>query len=194
MHSQSPLLAFKAHTLFAKSSSLEVALLLKNEQNHKVSEPILCFDAETGRQLDLDLSGSMEEITRRYGRQSEAAGSEPVDSRPRRGRPRLGVIGKEVTLLPRHWEWLEQQRGGASATLRRLIDQARKELSGQEQVRQSQDAAQRFMTAIAGNLPGYEEAVRALYARNKAQFDKETANWPADVRRCARDFAQHALM
>jgi hypothetical protein len=78
--------------------------------------------------------------------------------------------------------------------LRRLVDQARKEMSGQELVRQSQDAAQRFMTALAGNLPGYEEAVRALYARNKAQFEKETANWPVDVRRCARDFAQHALL
>lgn len=197
MHSQATIIAFQGQNQITRASALDVALLIKDEQNQPDSAPVLLFDADTGRQLDLDISGSVQDIERRYGRPStepEAAESGQADQEKRRGRPKLGVVGKEITLLPRHWEWLEQQRGGASATLRRLIDQARKELSGQEQVRQSQDAAQRFMTALAGNLPGYEEAVRALYARNKAQFDKETANWPTDIRCCAREFAEHALM
>ncbi len=186
--------AFQAQSQLIRAPVMEVALLLKSAQNQSDNEPILLFDAETGRQLDLDISGSVEDIEKRYGLAENEPESMESGLVKRRGRPRLGVVGKEVTLLPRHWEWLEQQRGGASATLRRLIDQARKELSGQEQVRQSQDAAQRFMTAMAGNLPGYEEAVRALYARNKAQFEKETSNWPADIRQCARNFANHALM
>ena len=194
MNSQSTIVAFQAQNQLARAPALEVALLVKKQQKQIDSDPILLFDAESGRQLDLDISGSVGDIERRYGRSDAAPATTESGEGKRRGRPKLGVVGKEVPLVPRHWEWLEQQRGGASATLRRLIDQARKDVSGQEQVKQSQDSAQRFMTAVAGNLPGYEEAVRALYARNKAQFDRETANWPTDIRRCARDYAQHALV
>lgn len=205
--------AFQAQQQLVKASLLEVALLLNraavqelgagdgegggegNSEAHglKHKGEVLLFDADSGRQIDLDVSGSAEDIRRRYSEQVSDPDAEIKGPKKRRGRPKLGVVGKEVTLLPRHWEWLEQQRGGASATLRRLIDQARKALSDQEQVQQAQDAAQRFMTAMAGDLPGYEEAVRALYASNGPKFREETARWPADIRRCAGEYAEAAF-
>jgi hypothetical protein len=103
-------------------------------------------------------------------------------------------VGREVTLLPRHWEWLDQQRGGVSAALRRLIDENRKERAAEDAIREAQDSANRFMMAIAGDFPGFEEAVRALYARDGAKFREETQRWPADIRRCASDYAEAALM
>ena len=158
---------------------------------------LLFFDSGSGKQVDFDFSGSLREIESRFSpdhlpNDALDAGAS-VASERKRCRPKLGVVGREVTLLPRHWEWLETQRGGASAALRRLVDQARKEMSAKELTRQSQDATQRFMTAIAGNLPGYEEAVRALYACDKARFEQETAGWPADIRQCSRKFAEFAL-
>ena len=209
--------AFQAQQQLAKASLLEVALMLNraavqelgeregegggeggsegNRKAHSLKHKgeVLLFDADSGRQIDLDVSGSAEDIRRRYREQVSDPDTEIKGPIKRRGRPKLGVVGKEVTLLPRHWEWLEQQRGGASATLRRLIDQARKALSDQEQVQQAQDAAQRFMTAMAGDLPGYEEAVRALYAGNGPKFREETARWPADIRRCAGEYAEAAF-
>ena len=105
----------------------------------------------------------------------------------------MGVGGREVTLLPRHWEWLDAQRGGASAALRRLIETARRENAGEDRIKSAQDAAQRFMYAMAGNLSGFEEAIRALYARESTRFEQETAGWPIDIRNCAREYAKPAL-
>ena len=99
-----------------------------------------------------------------------------------RGRPRLGVIAKEVTLLPRHWDWLNVQPGGASVALRKLVDEARKTSGDRDRVRAAQEAAYRFMSAIAGNLPGFEEATRALFAYDRRGFTHLVANWPEDVR------------
>lgn len=98
------------------------------------------------------------------------------------GRPRLGVVAREVTLLPRHWEWLSQQRGGASAALRRLVDEARLRQGDQDAQRQAKERVYRFMSAIGGGLPGFEEASRALFAQDGAAFAHRTAHWPADVR------------
>ena len=106
-----------------------------------------------------------------------------------RGRSRLGVVGREVTLLPRHWQWRDQKRGGASAGLRRLIDENRKEQAAEDAIREVQDSANRFMMAIADNLPGFEEAVRALYARDGAKFRKEIQRWPTDICRCKSGYA-----
>jgi hypothetical protein len=103
------------------------------------------------------------------------------------------VVSREVTLLPRHWEWLEQQSGGASAVLRRLVDQARKHESGEQRMRLAREAAGRFMTAMAGNYPEYEEATRALWAGNRAGFDARIAQWPADVRRYCERLASEAF-
>jgi len=150
-------------------------------------EPVLVFDDTTGRPVDLDLRGSDDEIRTR-ARQLAAAlepgahdGPSPGTARRGPGRPRLGVVGKEVTLLPRHWAWLAAQPGGASATLRRLVERARKDGEGQDQVRRARDAAYRFMSAVAGDLPGYEEALRALYRGNRSDFRERIAGWPPDV-------------
>jgi hypothetical protein len=137
---------------------------------------LLIFDDETGRQVEFDFSGTLEEVLRRVA---------PPEGAAKPGRPRLGVIGREVSLLPRHWEWLEEQPNGISATLRRLVDEARKREPGKQKARAARDAANRFMTAMAGNLPGYEEACRALYAGDAEGFSCETRAWPNDVRKHA---------
>jgi hypothetical protein len=99
-----------------------------------------------------------------------------------RGRPKLGVVPREVTLLPRHWEWLGAQPGGASVALRKLVDTARAAHVGLDRRRAAQKAAYQFMTAMAGNAGGYEDALRALYAADRGRFEQQTASWPADIR------------
>jgi hypothetical protein len=136
--------------------------------------PLVVFEDATGCAVDLDLRGTVEDA---IGRLPPAA----VEPKPTRGRPKLGVTAREVTLLPRHWEWLATQPGGASATLRRLVDQARRETGASDVARQAQEATYRVMTTLAGDLPGYEEATRALFARDRARFDQLTAAWPADI-------------
>jgi hypothetical protein len=135
----------------------------------------LVFDDATGRQVDLDPRGIPEEI-------AVPNPEEPAPEPRGRGRPRLGVVAKEVTLLPRHWDWLSAQPGGASVALRKLVDQARKSSGDRDRVRAAQEAAYRFMSAIAGNLPGFEEATRALFAYDRRRFGERIAAWPEDVR------------
>jgi hypothetical protein len=148
--------------------------VLKNAFDADPGSQFLVFEDSTGRQVDFDLSGDLDRVLARAERKPAQAGP---------GRPKLGVVSREVSLLPRHWEWLEQQPNGASAAIRRLIDDARKQ--GPDRVRISREAAGRFMTAIAGNLPGYEESTRALYAGDRDRFVALTQGWPADVRKYA---------
>jgi hypothetical protein len=110
------------------------------------------------------------------GRQTE------LDALPARGRgrPKLGVTAREVTLLPRHWDWLATQPGGASVALRRLVETARR--SDAARARAAQEAAYRFINAVAGNQPGHEEALRALFGNDLDGFAQRIAAWPADVR------------
>ncbi len=119
--------------------------------------------------------------------------SADTGDRPRRGRPRLGVVSREVTLLPRHWEWLADQPGGASATLRRLVDRARRASTGIDEQRNARDSAYRFMTTLAGDAPGYEEAVRALFAGDLQRLCHYLANWPEDIASHAETLASRAL-
>lgn len=97
------------------------------------------------------------------------------------GRPRLGVVAREVTLLPRHWDWLGQQTGGASVALRKLVEVASRASAMQDRVRQSSAAGYKFMATIAGHEPGFEEASRALFAADTVAFDAQIARWPTDV-------------
>lgn len=139
------------------------------------AQAVLLFDDSTGRQVDIDLRG-------------------PADAAPRgRGRPKLGVQPREVTLLPRHWDWLATQSGGASATLRRLVDAARKETAATLPPRQAKDAAYHFLTAMAGDRPGYEGAIRALYAGDEAAFLSLTQDWPSGIRDHGRALAAPAF-
>lgn len=167
--------AFDGTSLLASGSLIEVTLAVKSSPNLEAGT-ILTFDDETGKVVDLDLHGAPDEITARH-----RARAEGLEARGR-GRPKLGVIPREVTLLPRHWEWLAAQRGGASVTLRRLIDEARKADGPDADKRARRDAVYRFMSAICGDLPGFEEAARALYAGDKAKLETEIADWPADFR------------
>ena len=146
---------------------------------------VLVFDAASSKPIDIDWRGTPAEIAARL-QPAEAV----AEAAPTRGRPRLGVVAREVTLLPRHWEWLSEQTGGASVTLRKLIDQARQNEGGAGLRRRAQDSAYRFMTAMAGNAPGFEEALRALYAGERGAFDRHTAAWPPDVREHSRNLAQ----
>lgn len=134
---------------------------------------LLIFDDATGALVDLDLREPA----------SAAAAPEPASESPPRsvGRPKLGVIAREVTLLPRHWDWLSRQPGGASVALRRLVEEARRIHQGRDTVRESREAAYRFMTAMAGSLEGFEEAARALFAGDQERFDALLALWPVDV-------------
>jgi len=145
---------------------------------------LLTFDDRTGRSVDFDLSGTLDEVLARHL---------PPEPRSGPGRPKLGVVSREVSLLPRHWEWLERQRGGASAALRRLIDEARKADPDGERRAQGQAAADRFLGAMGGNLPGFEAATRALYAGQRAAFEAALAAWPPDVRTHALYLAAPAL-
>jgi len=195
MQQASKILAFSAQNLIAEGTFGEVLQLIKNHIKHSDMVNILFFNGSDGRQIDIDLQASAGESGNGRGASIAASGSDQeIPAKKSRGRPKLGVVGREVTLLPRHWQWLDNQRGGASARLRRLIDQERKATAGDDMIRESQDSANRFMYAMAGNIPGFEEAVRALYARDKAGFEQETAAWPVDIRNCARGFAEGALI
>jgi hypothetical protein len=142
-------------------------------------ETVLIFDDRTGRQIDFDFRGNPDEVVER-AIPKPAAGP---------GRPRLGVISREISLLPRHWEWLEEQDNGISAALRRLVDEARKREPEQERARRARDAASRFLWSMAGNLPDFEEASRALFAGDRDKLAALTRDWPPDI----RDHAERML-
>ena len=178
--------AFDTHRLLATGTLLEVTLAVKASPGH-MAGTILTFDDDTGKVVDLDLHGTAEEIAARHRAREEGMAARG------RGRPKLGVVAREVTLLPRHWEWLSAQRGGASVTLRRLIDEARKAEGGQAAVRAARDNAYRFMSAIAGDLLGFEEAVRALYAGDSGRLEQHMADWPEDLRVHVRKLAAPSI-
>ncbi|TWT15120.1 DUF2239 family protein [Reyranella sp. CPCC 100927] len=174
--------AFEGHRRLAAGPLVEVALAVKAAGDGGTTAPLLIFNDATGRVIDVDLRGTTGDIAARL---SSAAAPRPDDSAPPprgRGRPRLGVIGREVTLLPRHWTWLAAQPGGASVALRRLVDAARRFDDPRQKNRAAQEIAYRFMSALAGNLPGFEEAARALFAHDPVRFAQHAAGWPRDVR------------
>jgi len=175
--------AFDHHSLVAEGELLQVALQLNRRDMDVRATSLALFEQATGRIVDFDLRGTATELAERYPAAQSSVSPTDRPSPKTRGRPKLGVVGREVTLLPRHWQWLEQQRGGASAALRRLIDQARKANAGADAIRLAQDHGNRFMGTIAGDLPGYEDAVRALYSSDKKAFEKFTQRWPSDVRK-----------
>ena len=165
--------AFAGTSLLAAGTRDEVLAALKSHFDRDPGALALTFEDQTGKQVDFDLRGTLADVLERY---------RPAPARVGPGRPKLGVVAREVSLLPRHWEWLEQQPSGASAAIRRLVDEARKRDPSEQQARSAIEAAGRFLSAMAGNLPGYEEASRALYARKRERFDELTREWPGDIR------------
>ncbi|MEA3086184.1 MAG: uncharacterized protein QOC89_3881 [Paraburkholderia sp.] len=192
--------AFEGHRRVASGSVSDVALALRAVLARGEQAPVLIFDDTTGRPVELDLRGTPEEILARLANQASAEQPAPAteaeeEDIPRgRGRPKLGVVAREVTLLPRHWNWLNAQSGGASVALRKLVEAARSASEDKDRKRAAQETVYRFMTALAGNLPGYEEATRALYAGDRARFDHIVAAWPADVRSYTLRLAEAALV
>ena len=174
--------AFEGQRRLASGPIGEVALAVKGA-THPSASPIAIFSDASGRSIDLDLRGSNAEVLARLSHLSPAAAEEAAPDEPRgRGRPKLGVVAREVTLLPRHWEWLSAQPGGASVALRKLVEEARKANGDRDRQRAARDAAYHFMSAMAGNLPNFEEASRALFADDERRFTGLIADWPPDIR------------
>lgn len=172
---------FSGDERVVSGSKLDVALAAQ-----RLTESPLIFDAE-GRQVDFDLSGDAATLTVRFAEREE-------DAAPRgRGRPKLGVVPREVTLLPRHWDWLATQPGGASVALRKLVEAARRASEAPDRVRRAREAVYRFASAMAGDRPGFEDATRALFAGDDAAFEAKIAAWPADIAAQLRRYAAEAF-
>jgi hypothetical protein len=176
-----------AGTLGAVVRAAKEALERRNDAS------ILVFDGKTSDLIDIDFRGTVDDVLERLP-DIPAAVTETAPPAPRgAGRPKLGVVAREITLLPRHWEWLAQQSGGASVALRKLVEEARRSGEEKDRVRHAQEAAYRFMSAMAGNAPHYEDAIRALFANDASGFAKLIAEWPADVRRHVSMLAERAF-
>lgn len=177
--------AFCGYHRLACGSLADVAVAVRQALAEFPDDTFLVFDDANGAVVDLDMRGGEEDVRARYSARPDCASSdghskENVPIRGR-GRPRLGVTPREVTLLPRHWEWLATQPSGASATLRRLVEEARRSSQAPDARRASHEAAYRFMAAMGGDLPGFEEATRALFAGDQQGLARHIATWPADV-------------
>ncbi|MBB3953696.1 hypothetical protein GGR38_000623 [Novosphingobium sediminicola] len=176
-----PCTAFVGGQRLAAGDLADVALAV-NARMEGAQAPILIFDDATGAQIDIDLRGTTAQIISRL---AAYQGARPEARK--RGRPKLGVVAREVTLLPRHWDWLAQQPGGASQALRRLVEQARKEDKGRTATRLAHERAYRFMAALAGDFLDFEAVSRALFADDMAALATAMEGWPGDV----RDHALH---
>ncbi|CAN7350421.1 DUF2239 family protein [Cupriavidus necator] len=191
---------FDGHRRIATGSLQANALALKRALEAGAGGPVLVFDDSSGRSIDVDTSGTEAAVLERTAeraaqleslRQPAGDNDEAAEvAEPRgRGRPKLGVVSREVTLLPRHWEWLAAQPGGASVALRKLVEQARRDNADKDRGRRASERAYHFMAAMAGDLPGFEEATRALFAGDVAGFAQRLEAWPVDIREHAMRLA-----
>jgi hypothetical protein len=180
--------AFKDDRLLVKGAPREVATGVRALAEKGDAHGVLIFDDATGKSVDLLMGGALGDCL------AHLPSADPVPDLERRpGRPKLGVVAREVTLLPRHWEWLGDQPGGASVALRKLVESARTSNAPADRKRRSCEAADRFLSAMAGNQPGYEDASRALYAGNQSAFHALTVAWPTDIRNHAYYLARDAF-
>jgi hypothetical protein len=184
--------AFVGHQLLASGSLQAVALSAFRSLAREPNASVLLFSNETGRQVDVDLHGAEHEVAARHAPQPDAPAGIAGDSAPARlrGRPRLGVVPREVTLLPEHWDWLATQPGGASVALRKLVLLAMRSSASLDATRRARERSYAFMAAIAGDLPGFEEASRALFAGDLDRLGALTAHWPPDIRNHVARLAQ----
>ena len=170
--------AFLGPRRLASGALAEVALALVRARGRSAAGEPLVFSDATGSQVDLDLRGSEADVLARH-----RPASAPADTGAKaRGRPRLGVMAREVTLLPEHWDWLAAQPGGASVALRKLVHQALRAGAGRERMRRAQERCYKVMVALAGDRPGFEEAARALFAADMERLRRLIEPWPRDVR------------
>lgn len=162
--------AFSNARRVAEGALKNVFPILKRRHDRNASEMVLIFEVDTGRQVDFNLRRSLKDVLE----------EQPSPKSP--GRPRLGVISREISLLPRHWDWLEQQPGAISAVLRRLVEQAIKTEPGKERARRIRTALSRVLTSVAGDRPNFEEATRALFVGDIGRFESLIEKWPKDIR------------
>ena len=190
--------AFQGMDRIAEGSLARILPTVKAAYRGDPTVPLLVFEVATSRLIELDLRDEASLPT--GGNAAPASSDGAMDNSAQApaaargaGRPRLGVVAREVTLLPRHWEWLNRQPGGASVTLRRLVEEARRSGASRDRVRNAQEVTYRFLLAMAGDLPGYEEAMRALFAGRRERFGELLAAWPRDVRDHALRLAMEAF-
>ena len=189
---QTKCIAFIGEKRVASGDLEQVAAEIVDVVTPEELADVLVFDCADSRVVELDLRGSRAEVLGRLAAEGRTATEQP--SKKKRGRPKLGVVAREVTLLPRHWEWLNSQPGGASVALRKLVERARRENSQRDEARRSQESCYRFMSAMAGNLPHFEEAARALFAGEREIFAREITTWPEDIRAHCAGLAEAAFV
>lgn len=165
--------AFLGQQQLAAGELATVLAAGKQALDEGTRESLLIFEDEGGKQVEFDFAGELADVLIRELPSKPKAGP---------GRPKLGVVSREVTLLPRHWEWLESQPNGSSAALRRLVEEAIKHAPDEQRARKRRDAAAKFMWGMAGDFPGFEEASRALYAGEHERLAQLVGKWPPDVR------------
>ncbi len=180
--------AFADSRCVASGDLKDVAAKARDFLDRDETAQMLVFDDATSEVIEVDFRGTVKDILRRLGARRKSNGlpadkAQPNEQTPRApGRPKLGVVAREVTLLPHHWDWLGSQPGGASVALRKLVEEARRANAGKDRERQAREATYNFMSVTAGNEPGFEEATRALFAGNGKRFDQLVTPWPPDVR------------
>lgn len=184
-------IAFVDSRCIAKGPAAEALVVAKAQVDAHPEVPVYLFDAVTSERIDLDLTAPLALLQRYLPKPVQTLAEPSPTSEPAvarlAGRPKLGVTAREVTLLPRHWEWLAAQRGGASVSLRQLVEQAMRVGKEADRIRLARESAYRFISAMAGDAPGFEEASRALFAGNDQGFKASIVAWPKDVR-------EHALV
>ena len=196
-------IAFSKNELVARGAIGEVAIAAKRVVEADPHATILFFDETSSEAIEVDLRGSESDVAKRYGAYltSNVAAPNPFPSETPEGvatrgpgRPKLGVVAREVTLLPRHWEWLAKQPGGSSVALRRLVEDARKSSVETDRRRSAQESAYRFIFVMAGDRTGFEEATRALFAGDSSRFRAIIEDWPPDIRDHARRLAESTFV
>lgn len=187
--------AFLGVRVVASGTLRHVVSTVKDDLDDRDLTQSLIFDDTTGKQIDVDFRGETNDVLLRLGEQfGDLSGTEMNHQPTRRvGRPKLGVVSGEVTLLPQDWEWLKSQPGGSSVTLRRLVGEARRAGGEQSKIRESQEATYNFMTAMAGNFHQYEEALRALYAGDLDRFYHFIDDWTPDITNHIKKLASNAF-
>lgn len=190
-------IAFSNNIRIAFGSPQEVVTDIKRQMNSYAADNLIVLDAITSETIEIDFRGSLANILKRLPSCTTPCTEKDLDQpstfERTVGRPKLGVTPREVTLLPRHWEWLATQPGGASATLRKLVEQALRSSKDADRVRRAQESTYRFMSVIAGDRPGYEEATRALFANDSDRLQQHISKWPRDIRCHALNLASAAI-
>ena len=176
--------AFEGDRRIGSGSLRDVARAAREALDRRQDASILVFEGGSSAPVDIDLRGSIDDVLARIPPVLTLPADEDIAIAAPRGpgRPKLGVVAREITLLPRHWDWLASQPGGASVALRKLVEHARRANGDKDRVRMAREVAYRFMSAMAGDLRNLEEASRALFAGEAARFYSLVAAWPEDIR------------